>query len=69
MTQIRLTTVLTREDAKPICEALQGRSYMSFRVAVCPTPGGFELFAETDYPAEELEIREMVIASLCQAIL
>lgn len=61
MTIINLTRMCKPERAEGIRRALEGKSYMKFRITLCPCQGEIHVNAETDYPADENEIKDMLL--------
>lgn len=68
MTIICLTRVSKREQADGIKRILDGKTYMKFRVLVCPVGGEFVVNAETDYQAEDDEIKDFLLSVLASEV-
>lgn len=65
MTRIKLTNVCHADS--PTVDRLKrilGRTYMQFRILVCPVGGSFDVLAETDYDAPEGEVKDFLLFAL-----
>ena len=60
MTSISIARVTKKEQAKKFEEAINGQSYMDFKVLVCPAGGEFEVIVETAYTDDEAEAQGML---------
>lgn len=63
-TVVNVMNVTDRKHAEPIRRALEGQTYMDFRVTVCPVGGSFNVNVETDYQAPECDIRDFIMGLL-----
>lgn len=63
-TVIPLMNVCYPERAEGLKRALHGKTYMNFRVTVCPAGGMFTVNVETDYDASEAEIKDFLLSVL-----
>lgn len=63
-TVVNVMNVTDRKYAEPIRRVLEGQTYMDFRVTVCPVGGSFNVNVETDYKADESEIRAFIMGLL-----
>lgn len=63
MTQVKLTNVISQDSPAVyrLRRILHGKTYMNFRVLVCPIGGSFDVLAETDYDAPEEEVKDFLI--------
>jgi hypothetical protein len=68
ITTINITNVPRAEDAANIVAALHGKTYMNFRVTLCPAYGSVDVNVETDYDADEKEITGMVLMVMAGAL-
>jgi len=48
--------MMSKEQGEKIKEKLEGKTYMNFRILVCPSGGSFEVFAETNYDGKKDDI-------------
>jgi hypothetical protein len=56
------------EMAEKLIEAINGKTYMNFRVGVCPAMGEFSVVVESDYDAPDSEIDEMLFSVLAHGV-
>lgn len=61
-------TVSKPEAAEGLKRALDGQTYMKFRITVCPVGGMFDVNAETDYEAEQEEIKDFLLYVLAARV-
>ena len=62
MTQIKLTNVCHADS--PTVDRLKrilGRTYMNFRILICPVGGSFDVLAETDYVIPEDDVKDFLL--------
>ena len=64
-----ITRVTSQERADKLVELLDGKTYMNFRVGVCPAMGEFSVVVESDYEAPEEEIDGMLIHVLACGVM
>jgi hypothetical protein len=67
MTVINLTKVIRPERAEGIKRLLDGRTFMNFRVTVCPIGGEFAVNVETDYDGEE-DVKDFLLMVLASEV-
>lgn len=63
MIQVKLTNV-TKKDSPTVDRLrllLEGKSYMKFRLLVCPVGGSFDVLAETDYDTTKDEVKDFLL--------
>ena len=48
--------MMSKEQGEQIKAKLEGKTYMNFRILVCPAGGSFEVFAETNYDGKKDDI-------------
>lgn len=58
-----------QERAQKLVAAIEGKSYMNFRVGICPAMGEFSVVVESDYEASDEEITEMLMAIMAGEIM
>jgi hypothetical protein len=68
VTSVTLMTVSKPEQAAGLRWALDGQTYMKFRVTVCPYNGMFNVNVETDYEAGQEEIKDFLLYVLAARV-
>ena len=58
-----------KAQGEKIKEKLDGKTYMDFRILVCPAGGEYEIIAETNYNGTEDEILGMFMHLLATSLL
>ena len=67
-TLIKITSVVTKDQAAKFVEAIEGESYMKFHVLLCPAGGSFSVSVETTYDGTLEEIQGMLNFLMFSAI-
>ena len=68
MTTFDLGFISTNEQAKKIKDAVDGKTYMNFRVDCGISPSGPNVTISTDYDDSEKEITEFLMNLLAESI-
>lgn len=68
VTSVSLMLADKPEQAEGLKRALEGQTYMKFRVTVCPYKGMFQVNAETDYDAGQEEIKDFLLYVLAARV-
>jgi len=70
MTMVKIANVHTREQAGPLIERLQGRTYMDFEVGLSPAGGSFEVWVTTQREdATEAQMQELLVGLLAHEVM
>jgi hypothetical protein len=64
-----ITRTSDRARAERFKAAVHGRTYMDFRVLVCPAGGEFSIVVESSYPAPAEEVRGMLLHLMAAEIM
>jgi len=68
VTSVTLLTVGKPEEAAGLRWALDGQTYMKFRITVCPVGGMFNVNVETEYEAGQEEIKDFLLFVLATRV-
>lgn len=68
MAIIRIARVGTKEQAQSFSNAIDGKTYMDFRVIVAPSCGEYQVSVQTDYTDDESEAQGMLNMVMFNAI-
>jgi translation elongation factor EF-Ts len=68
MISINIGNVTNEQAAEKLVNALEGRTYMNFHVALCPAYGSVDINVETDYTDDEAEFKDFVLSTLAAVV-
>lgn len=70
MTTVFITTVINRETAQPLVDALQGKTYLNFKVGLAPAGGMLAVTVSTDRKNTDMdELTGMLFNTMSDLIL
>jgi hypothetical protein len=64
MTTINVANAISKEKAEKFSKKINGKSYMNFKVEICPIGGDFAVNVVTTYEAGVEEIKDMLIFAM-----